>query len=384
MIAHRIAFAVLIMVFLLVISAYVIVITQNITVSSSNWLFNWNPPPAKNAIPLGLTYPEALIPSFPNGTMFMANMLLTFNGELEENTLIQVENASCQIPPLGNANVIAIGFQDAFLPNMTSNIQKGYTWGNGAVCVVFTQTPQNPSETWSNLTVSWENNITFPVAGDYSPSIFATFGNNPSPVQYTFDQIKIHVLSASEVNAEKTNRLNLSLTIAIVGFSFIEGFMVIHELLKKEETKTQPEQTPTKGSKMSGNQRTRQNKDADLLKIQILADYYQASYSFQGSIVSGFTIGLIVVAITLRLQNIINDLSYYLLLAVVGVFFFIYGTRAYRIYHSDLERIDNLFTKVQNGETLPSITEMRKEKPPKKASLFSRFRKASSQAERGI
>ena len=242
--AYKIISAVLIVVFLLVISAYVVVITRNITVSSSIWLFDWNPPPARNAIPLALTYPEALVPSFPNGTMFMANMLLIFSGELEENTLVQVENASCQIPPQGNVNVIAIGFQDAFLPNATSNIQQGYTWGNGAVCVAFSRTQQSPPESWSNLTVAWQNNIMFPVAGDYSPSIFMTVDDSSSPVQYTYSQIKVHVLSASEVNAERTNRLNLGLTFAVLAFSYIEGFMVIHELLKKEETKTQGERTP--------------------------------------------------------------------------------------------------------------------------------------------
>jgi hypothetical protein len=242
---YKIALAVLILVFLLVISAYIVVITRNITVSSSCWLFDWNPPPARNTIPLALTYPEALIPSFPNGTMFMANMLLAFDGELAEKTLLQVENASCEIPPQGNVNVIAIGFQDAFLPNATSNIQQGYIWGNGAVCVVFSRTQQSPPESWSNLTVAWENNIFFPVSGDYSPSIFMTVDNGPSPIQYTYSQIKVHVLSASEVNAENTNRLNLGLTFAILAFSYIEGFMVIHELLKKEEIETHPEQTPT-------------------------------------------------------------------------------------------------------------------------------------------
>jgi hypothetical protein len=111
---------------------------------------------------------------------------------------------------------------------------------------------------------------------------------------------------------------------------------------------------------MSENRRTRRDKDVDLLKIQILADYYQASFSFIGSIVSGLIIGLVVVAITLRLENILNDLSYYLFFGLTAGFFLIYGTRTYRSYHSDLEKIDNLFIKVQNGETLPSITELRK------------------------
>lgn len=111
---------------------------------------------------------------------------------------------------------------------------------------------------------------------------------------------------------------------------------------------------------MSENRRIRRNKDSDLLKIQILADYYQASFSFLGSLVSGILIGLIVVAITLRLENVLADLSYYVFLGVVLLFFLFYGRKIYRNYHSDLEIIDNLFIRVQNGETLLSITELRK------------------------
>lgn len=216
------------------ITSYIYVKTTNTPVSSPYWLFNWNPPPSKNEIPLALAYPETFIMSFPNGTLVMADMLLTFNGELAENTLVQVENASSQIPPQGHVSSIAIGFEEAFLPNQTASIQEGYTWGGGAVCVVFSRT-QPSSPVWSNLTVYWENNVTFPVAGDYSPSIFITFDDGSQPVQYTYTQIKVHVLSASEVNAENTNRLNLGLTFAILAFSYIEGLWIIRELLKKQE-----------------------------------------------------------------------------------------------------------------------------------------------------
>jgi hypothetical protein len=113
---------------------------------------------------------------------------------------------------------------------------------------------------------------------------------------------------------------------------------------------------------MSENRRIRRNKDSDLLKIQILADYYQASFSFLGSIASGALIGLLVVAITLRFENVFSDISYYVFLGVILLFGLFYGTKTYRSYHSDLEKIDNLFIRVQNGETLPSITELRKKK----------------------
>jgi hypothetical protein len=175
----------------------------------------------------------------------MADMLLTFNGELAENTLVYAENASCQLPPHAmHVSALAVGFEGAFLPNITRDIQQGHTWGGGAACVIYSRMQQSLPNAWSYLNVSWQNDVIFPVAGDYSPSIFITFDDGSSPIQYTYSQIKVHVLSASEVNAEKTNRLNLGLTIAILAFSYIEGLIVIKELVKNEETKVQSEATP--------------------------------------------------------------------------------------------------------------------------------------------
>ena len=144
-----------------------------------------------------------------------------------------------------HVSALAVGFEGAFLLNETSAIQQGNTWGGGEACVIFGRMQQSLPNAWSYLNVSWENAVIFPVAGDYSPSLFITFDDGSSPIQYTYTQIKVHVLSASEVSAENTKRLNLGLTFAILAFSYIEGFMVINELFKNEETKTQPEQTPT-------------------------------------------------------------------------------------------------------------------------------------------
>jgi hypothetical protein len=113
---------------------------------------------------------------------------------------------------------------------------------------------------------------------------------------------------------------------------------------------------------MSEKRRIRRNKDAELLKIQIMADYYQANFSFVGSIVTGAFIGLFVVAITLRFENVLDIISYSVFLVIVTVFSLYYALKTIKSYHSDLEKIDDLFTRVENGETLPSIAELRKMK----------------------
>jgi len=53
--------------------------------------------------------------------------------------------------------------------------------------------------------------------------------------------MKLHVVAESEVEAENANRGNLVLTFALLGFSFIEGFMVIIDLLEKRKKKSQSE-----------------------------------------------------------------------------------------------------------------------------------------------
>lgn len=109
---------------------------------------------------------------------------------------------------------------------------------------------------------------------------------------------------------------------------------------------------------MSESRRTRANKDADLLKIQILADYYQAQFSYVASIVAGVIAGLLIADIGIYFS--LGQFAFDLWLIAVFVALIWYSGIINNGYHSDLENIDKLFIRIQNGETLESITELRR------------------------
>jgi hypothetical protein len=108
-----------------------------------------------------------------------------------------------------------------------------------------------------------------------------------------------------------------------------------------------------------GEQGARRNNDADLLKVQILADYYQAQFNYRASVVTGVVVGLFLIDIGFLLAKAYVAFVLFLIL-VLGALFW-YTTIISDVYHSDLENIDQLFTRVQNGEPLNSVTELRKE-----------------------
>jgi hypothetical protein len=104
------------------------------------------------------------------------------------------------------------------------------------------------------------------------------------------------------------------------------------------------------------------NRDVDLQKIQILNDWYQAYFNIVGSVIAGGFIGLVVLFTTLFYGNLLM-LSMIFLILWVG--FAIFGKRFLdKNYDAFLTYIDTLHRKVERGEALPSIMELRK-KPVK-------------------
>jgi len=100
------------------------------------------------------------------------------------------------------------------------------------------------------------------------------------------------------------------------------------------------------------------NKDIDLQKIQILNDCFRAYFNISGSIIAGGFIALLVFFTTLYYATPVILLPVYTLL---WVGFGYLGKRFLdNSYNEFLTFIDNLHMKVERGETLPSITELKK------------------------
>jgi hypothetical protein len=105
-------------------------------------------------------------------------------------------------------------------------------------------------------------------------------------------------------------------------------------------------------------------RDTDLLKLQILADYYHTRFNLVSSFALGLIIAMIVALYTLVMQNVISLFVYSL--SLLFLYLFALATAAYmlREYHRTLDGIDELIKRVNKNrfEPLPSIRELRTKK----------------------
>jgi len=227
-----------ILVIYIFLTSFVVIIIENIP----NPILN--PPPSPNLIPIGISYPDRPGITIP-GTDLFVSFILTFNGSIAENTPIQVTNAYCQILSKKVANVwtVQVGFQQALPWAFKESFEEGGTYISGLSGVSFTRHFQDINDTvlWPSMDVFY-----FPVAGDFSPAISITYDNG-TEVLYTYDQIKVHVLSASEVEVMNINRLNLGLSYVLLFFTYVEGIVIIRELFKTQEPEVTAIETRPKG-----------------------------------------------------------------------------------------------------------------------------------------
>lgn len=190
---------------------------------------NLNPQSQLQIVPFGLSYPDS--PEYVSGkTNLSISMMIVYNGTLAENSPFVAVNSTCDIAFPYNNEIwtVEVGFPEAIPSNFKSHFKTGGRYIGGLGGVTFTN--ENKS---GSLDVYAPENY-FPVAGDYSPAIFITFFNGTN-AYYTYNQMKLHVVAESEVEAQNADRSNLVLTFALLGFSYIEGFMIIRDLLEKRK-----------------------------------------------------------------------------------------------------------------------------------------------------
>lgn len=71
----------------------------------------------------------------------------------------------------------------------------------------------------------------FSVSGDYSPSIILEFQNGTYE-SYTYDEIKLHVSSDSEIQSQELSQIDGFIAIALLIFSFLEALRLVNEWIK--------------------------------------------------------------------------------------------------------------------------------------------------------
>lgn len=168
----------------------------------------------------------------------VASFTLQARDTIAEGIDISVRNATGEIvrgSDYHNVASVQVGweavptsFRDAlnrgglFIGGLEGVIFNAKNYTNGIPIVFGNQTPLN-------LVPTEEETFYFPVAGDYSPTIEILFGNNTAPIQYTYSDIKVHVLSAGDIRIVHFENINVALTIALLAFAYIEAAKVIDD-----------------------------------------------------------------------------------------------------------------------------------------------------------
>jgi hypothetical protein len=107
------------------------------------------------------------------------------------------------------------------------------------------------------------------------------------------------------------------------------------------------------------------NTDIELLKVQILADYYHTQLNLWISYYLTGSIGLGIALITFVFEFHLALLIYYVLLVAIAIPIICRIRGLNKEYSERVNFIDDLLRRVENGESLESLSELEKKKKPK-------------------
>jgi len=102
------------------------------------------------------------------------------------------------------------------------------------------------------------------------------------------------------------------------------------------------------------------DKEVELVKVQVFADYCHTNFTFRSSIVVSGFVGLLLVDLALAYQTLISWLAFYVVTAFIAIVFAITLAKTFRDYHANLAQIQVFFNKLEKNEPLPTLKEMRK------------------------
>jgi len=106
----------------------------------------------------------------------------------------------------------------------------------------------------------------------------------------------------------------------------------------------------------------RSDRDTEVLKIQVLADYYHSKFTSSASYVFGAIIAWAISFAILFFQHNIDIITFYSGIFVGAIGFSAILFYTYREYHTNLNKIDELIQQVNKGEPLPSLKELKKKR----------------------
>jgi len=104
------------------------------------------------------------------------------------------------------------------------------------------------------------------------------------------------------------------------------------------------------------------DRDTEILKLQVLADYYHSRFTSYASFCFGFIIAWFISFATLFFQRNIDAPTYYFGIFVGGIGIAMFLVSTLKEYHKNLNKIDKLIQCINQGEPLPSLEELRKKR----------------------
>ena len=214
----------------------------------SNQAVYVHPPVIRPVIPIYFNYPDT-IQLTTNKTGLQVAFVLYANSPIAENTTVNVEShyATIVSPAYGNVSFVRIVFDETAPANFNLQPTQGFIGGIEMGPWWEQAYPSKNASLDSPIHLALMAIMPFKwlVSGDYSPTIQIQFFNGPF-VQYTYEEIKIHVASMVDVQNqqiaienqkltiqnENLNNVNTVLTVALVAVAFVEAFRIVEDFAR--------------------------------------------------------------------------------------------------------------------------------------------------------
>jgi len=100
----------------------------------------------------------------------------------------------------------------------------------------------------------------------------------------------------------------------------------------------------------------------ELQKIAILDSSYQGWFNFKVSLVAGLIVSSLILIATVRYENIINVDAMLLAYLIVGIVSFFLVRGMINDHNDHIDFMNDLLIKVENGDKLESLKELRRMK----------------------
>ena len=223
-----------------IVAVFLVLISFVIAINFLNVPFPYLNPAQANTIeryPLTYGQPPGIFEASPNAM----NILVTLNASgilvTQEPAIIQVQ-ASVSRPTGLNITSMVVSFEGAiqYVPICSSSFcyiipdynESGAKATNSISCEVAVGIVPGNNYCGSSL-IEWT------AEGSYYPIVTFNFNNSSKPRTASFPDYFITVSSPQVLNDARYNRINEILTIALVGFAFVEGIKILYDFTQEDK-----------------------------------------------------------------------------------------------------------------------------------------------------